>query len=175
VDTPSGELVGGSVWVANEALLPGLSDHSSDGRSGQVSGRYRSQSVKRVPGLDIQRDGMVDMLYAARLKSGGVGGRPWSMAAVHHVHTQLGKLLKTLGARDSSCATSSLLADALRSATRDRAPDMTVWTPDELRRLLTFADGYRAGPMVHVAAMTGMRRGRVGCTPMGQSTSLDRR
>ena len=104
----------------------------------------------------------LDGLYATLLKSGGVGGRPLSMTTVHHVHTQLGKLLHDAERKGLVMRNVARLADAPSlAAARDRAPDMNVWTPDELRRFLEFAEDYRAGPMLHLAAMTGMRRGEV--------------
>ena len=116
-------------------------------------GSYRLQDLRPTD---------LDDLYAALLKSGGVGGRPLSMTTVHHVHTQLGKLLHDAERKGLVMRNVARLADAPSlAAARDRAPDMNVWTPGELRRFLEFAEDYRAGPMLHLAAMTGMRRGEV--------------
>ncbi|WP_395160076.1 Arm DNA-binding domain-containing protein [Ilumatobacter sp.] len=113
-------------------------------------GSYRLQDLRPTD---------LDDLYAALLRSGGVGGRPLSMTTVHHVHTQLGKLLDDAERKGLVMRNVASLADAPSlAAARDRAPDMNVWTPDELRRFLEFSEDYRAGPMLHPAAMTGMRR-----------------
>lgn len=116
-------------------------------------GSYRLQDLRPTD---------LDDLYAALLKSGGVGGRPLSMTTVHHVHTQLGKLLHDAERKGLVMRNVARLADAPSlAAARDRAPDMTVWTPDELRRFLEFVEEYRAGPMLHLLALTGMRRGEI--------------
>lgn len=116
-------------------------------------GSYRLQDLRPTD---------LDDLYAVLLKSGGVDGRPLSMTTVHHVHTQLGKLLHDAERKGLVMRNVARLADAPSlAAARDRAPDMNVWTPDELRRFLEFAEDYRAGPMLHLAAFTGMRRGEV--------------
>jgi integrase len=61
------------------------------------------------------------------------------------------------------------------AAARDRAPEMNVWSPDELSRFLRHVENYRAGALVHLAAMTGMRRGelvalRWGAVDLARST-----
>lgn len=47
------------------------------------------------------------------------------------------------------------------AAARDRASDMKVWWPDELGRFFRYVENYRAGAIIHLAAMTGMRRGEL--------------
>lgn len=104
----------------------------------------------------------LDDLYAELLRSGGVTGRPLSMSTVHHVHTAIGKLLHDAERKGLVVRNVARLADApSMAAARDRAPDMNVWTPDELSRFLRYAESYRAGALVHLAAMTGMRRGEL--------------
>jgi integrase len=84
------------------------------------------------------------------------------MTTVHHVHTQLGKLLHDAERKGLVMRNAARLADAPSFAVaRDRALNMNVSTPDELRRFLEFSEDYRAGPTLHLAAMTGMRRGEV--------------
>ena len=104
----------------------------------------------------------LDDLYAELLRSGGVTGRPLSMSTVHHVHTAIGKLLHDAERKGLVVRNVARLADApSMAAARDRAPDMNVWTPDELSRFLRYAENYRAGALVHLAAMPGMRRGEL--------------
>jgi len=118
----------------------------------------------------------LDELYARLLRSGGVGGRPLSMSTVHHVHVQLGKLLHDAERKGLVVRNVARLADApSMAAARDRAPDMTVWRPNELSQFLGFSAAYRAGSMIHLAAMTGMRRGelvalRWGAVDLSRST-----
>ena len=39
-----------------------------------------------------------------------------------------------------------------------RAPEQTIWGSDELRSFLQIVEGHRYGPLMRVAAMTGLRR-----------------
>ncbi len=104
----------------------------------------------------------LDDLYAELLRSGGIKGRPLSMSTVHHVHTAIGKLLHDAERKGLVVRNVARLADApSMAAARDRAPEMNVWTPDELSRFLHYVENYRAGALIHVAAMTGMRRGEL--------------
>lgn len=104
----------------------------------------------------------LDNLYAKLLDSGGSNGRPLSMTTVHHVHTQLGKLLHDAERKGLIVRNVARLADGpSMAAARDRAPDMNVWTPAELAHFLEFVEGYRAGSLMHLAALTGMRRGEL--------------
>ena len=104
----------------------------------------------------------LDKLYAELLRAGGVGGRPLSMTTVHHVHTLLGKMLHDAERKGLVVRNVARLADAPSMvAARDRAPEMNVWSPDELSRFLRYVENYRAGALVHLAAMTGMRRGEL--------------
>lgn len=116
-------------------------------------GSYRLQDLRPTD---------LDDLYAALLKSGGVDGRPLSMTTVHRVHTQRGNLLHNAEPKGLVMRNVARLTDAPSlAAARDRAPDMNVWTPDELCRFFEFVEDYRAGPMLHLLAMTGMRRGEI--------------
>jgi len=104
----------------------------------------------------------LDDLYAELLRSGDVKGRPLSMSTVHHVHTAIGKLLHDAERKGLVVRNVARLADApSMAAARDRAPDMNVWTPDELSRFLRYVENYRAGALIHLAVMTGMRRGEL--------------
>jgi len=104
----------------------------------------------------------LDDLYAELLRSGDVKGRPLSMSTVHHVHTAIGKLLHDAERKGLVVRNVGRLADApSMAAARDRAPDMNVWTPDELSRFLRYVENYRAGALIHLAVMTGMRRGEL--------------
>lgn len=104
----------------------------------------------------------LDELYAELLRAGGVSGGPLSMTTVHHVHTLVGKLLHDAERKGLLVRNVARLADApSMAAARDRAPDMKVWSPDELGRFLRYVENYRAGAIIHLAAMTGMRRGEL--------------
>jgi integrase len=132
-----------------------------------IAGYRRTMKLYVLPRLGSRklqdlRATDLDDLYAELLRSGGVKGRPLSMSTVHHVHTAIGKLLHDAERKGLVVRNVARLADApSMAAARDRAPDMNVWTPDELSRFLRYAENYRAGALVHLAAMTGMRRGEL--------------
>lgn len=84
------------------------------------------------------------------------------MSSVHHVHAALNKLLND--AERSGLVTRNVarLASAPSMTTaRARAPEMTVWTPDQLTRFLTSIEGNRNTALFRVLALTGMRRGEL--------------
>jgi len=140
----------------------------TQGRKVSTIAGYR-QTMKlyvlpRLGSLKLQdlRATDLDDLYAELLRSGDVKGRPLSMSTVHHVHTAIGKLLHDAERKGLVVRNVGRLADApSMAAARDRAPDMNVWTPDELSRFLRYVENYRAGALIHLAVMTGMRRGEL--------------
>ena len=104
----------------------------------------------------------LDQLYAKLLRDGGLRGRPISMTTVHHVHVQLGKMLHDAERKGLVIRNVARLADApSQASSRSSAPEMTVWTPAELQQFLEFSASYRAGPMLRLLAMTGIRRGEL--------------
>ena len=132
-----------------------------------IAGYRRTMKLYVLPRLGSRklqdlRATDLDDLYAELLRSGGVKGRPLSMSTVHHVHTAIGKLLHDAERKGLVVRNVARLADApSMAAARDRAPDMNVWTPDELSRFLRYVENYRAGALIHLAVMTGMRRGEL--------------
>lgn len=85
------------------------------------------------------------------------GGGGLSLRTLRYVHAILSKALgdaerKGLVARNVA----RLSSPPKSSATR--APEQTTWTPDELRSFLRMVEGHRYGPLMRVAAMTGLRR-----------------
>lgn len=59
------------------------------------------------------------------------------------------------------------------SATASRAPDMAVWTPDELAAFLEATNGHHHAALFRLAALTGLRRGEVAGLRWGD-INLDR-
>ncbi len=104
----------------------------------------------------------LDRLYAHLLKTNGKRGKPISKTTVHHVHVQLGKMLNDAERKGLVIRNVARLADApSQASSRNAAPEMKVWTPAELQRFLTHVGSYRAGPMLRLMAMTGIRRGEL--------------
>jgi integrase len=147
---------------------PWLDGLANQGRKPSTLHGYRqvfeNHVLPRLGAVPLQelRSADLDRLYAELLRSGRRGGGGLSMSSVHHVHAALNKLLND--AERSGLVTRNVarLASAPSLTTaRARAPEMTVWTPDELARFLASAEGNRNAAMFRVLALTGLRRGEL--------------
>ena len=164
----SGGFVAPSRTTLAEFVEPWLDGLANQGRKPSTLQGYRTRvrepraaPARRRP-LQELRAADLDALYAELLRSGRRGGGGLSMSSVHHVHAALNKLLND--AERSGVVTRNVarLASAPSLTTaRARAPEMTVWTPDELSRFLESIDGNRNAAMFRVLALTGMRRGEL--------------
>ena len=75
------------------------------------------------------------------------------MSSVHHVHAALNKLLNDAERTGLVTRNVARLASAPSLTTaRAGAPEMTVWTPDELSRFLESIDGNRNAAMFRLLA-----------------------
>lgn len=86
-------------------------------------------------------------------------GTGLSKRSVRYIHTTLHKALNdgVKGVLARNVAT----AAGAPSPKSTRAPEMQWWTPEQLRTFLAFKADEAVGPIFHLAAMTGMRRGEV--------------
>ena len=103
----------------------------------------------------------LDKLYAKLLVSGRrqrEGGL--SPRSVRYVHTVLRKALAD-AVRKGTLATNVADAADPPRARDTKAPEMSWWTPAELRTFLNFTATEHLGSLFHTASMTGMRRGEV--------------
>jgi integrase len=120
-----------------------------------LSPALAGRRVDQVTATDLDR------LYANLLKTGlrqREGGL--SPRSVRYVHTVLSKALSD-GIRKGQLPRNVALMASPPSAKSARAPEMTVWTASQLKKFLAFTSDEALGPLFHVAAMTGMRRGEV--------------
>lgn len=112
--------------------------------------------------LQDLRTAELDQLYTRLLRRGGSGGKPLSLTTVHHVHTQLVKMLNDAERKGLIIRNVARQADApSMSAARQARGEMSVWTPAELSAFLAHSSESRSGPLMRLMAMTGMRRGEV--------------
>jgi integrase len=126
-------------------------------RYGRMVGTYVSPRIGDVP-LQQLSALELDRLYATLATEGrerGAGGL--SLRTVRYVHAILSKALgdaerKGLVARNVARLTSPPKSSATR------APEQTTWTPVELRSFLELMKDHRYGPLMRVAAVTGLRR-----------------
>lgn len=102
----------------------------------------------------------LDGLYSALATSGKRDGSALSLRTVRYVHSIIGKALadaERKGLVNRNVA--RLASPPATSATR--APEMTAWTPGELRSFLASVEDHHHGVLFRVAAMTGLRRAEV--------------
>lgn len=112
--------------------------------------------------LQDLRTSELDELYTRLLRRGGASGQGLSLTTVHHVHTQIVKMLNDAERKGLVVKNVARLADAPSlSAARQARGEMSVWTPSQLAKFLEHATWSRSGPMVRLLAMTGMRRGEL--------------
>jgi len=116
----------------------------------------RSHVIAHLGGVRLQslQPGQLDQLYARLLASG------LSPRTVRYAHSVVRKGLsdamkKGLVVRNVADAASPPSA---RSA---QPPEMGFWSPAELDRFLVHVSGDALGPLFHLTAMTGLRRGEV--------------
>lgn len=102
----------------------------------------------------------LDTMYAELLAGGNMRteGRALSARTVRYVHTIVRKALsdatrKGLLVRNPSDAATPPSAKAAK------APEMSFWSPSELRRFLSANEGDDLYPMLRLVAMSGLRRG----------------
>ncbi|HZJ26831.1 MAG TPA: tyrosine-type recombinase/integrase [Acidimicrobiia bacterium] len=98
----------------------------------------------------------LDRLYADLL-AGKRSGRPLARRTVRYIHTVLGKALRD-AVRTDLIARNVARRATPPSAASARSPEMSVWTPDELREFLEVSAGSHHAAMLRVAALTGLRR-----------------
>ena len=144
-----------------EAWIDGL---ATAGRRPSTIASYRRTAtayVQRYPVANVPLQALtaveLDRLYSTLATSGKRDGSGLSLRTVRYVHSIVGKALgdaerKGLVSRNVA----RLASPPATSATR--APEMTVWTPEQLRAFLESVSESHHAAMLRVAAMTGLRR-----------------
>lgn len=102
----------------------------------------------------------LDALYAHLLRKGGERTPAGlSLTTVHQVHVIVGKALHDAERKGLVVRSVARLASPpTQAAARADAPEMQVWSPAELRTFLSEIEGDRWTPVIHLLAMTGLRR-----------------
>ncbi|MGI9052486.1 MAG: tyrosine-type recombinase/integrase [Ilumatobacteraceae bacterium] len=163
----------GAFVAPNRLTLAEFADVWLDGLANQgrrpstlrgYRGDLRRCVLPRLGGMALQDIRVIDIdaLYAHLLRSGRRGGGGLSMSTVHHVHTALNKLFND--AERKGLVTKNVVrlsTHPSQTAARASAPEMTVWTPDELATFLRAIEGNRNETMFRLAALTGMGRGEL--------------
>lgn len=118
-----------------------------------------SDDVAGVP-LQALQAVELDRLYSKLATSGKRDGKGLSLRTVRYVHSIVGKALSDAERKGLVNRNVARLASPpATSATR--APEMTAWTPNELRTFLDSVTDHHHGTLFRVAAMTGLRRAEV--------------
>jgi integrase len=138
-----------------------------DGRAGHrrttIAGYRQLLRIHVVPAIgDIPLQDLsaldLDALYARLHATGSPGGRgPPGNRTIRYVHMMLGKALGDAERKGLVQRNVARLATP-PSPSSARSPEVTVWTPEELRAFLEFSAASPHGPLLRVAAMTGLRR-----------------
>lgn len=105
------------------------------------------------------RPSTVTKFYRDLMASGGKAGRPLSSRTVAYVHAVLRKAFRDAVNVDEVLS-SSPVEKAKRPRQEVKEPG-TVWTTDQLKAFLRFAQDHRLWAFFHVAAYTGARRGEL--------------
>ena len=96
----------------------------------------------------------LDALYSKLLARG------LSMSTVRKLHAMLGKALND-ATRKGLIAVNVARVATPPSASASKAPEMTFWTPAELRAFLASVNKHPMYPLFRLAAMSGLRRGEL--------------
>ncbi|MGK2947424.1 MAG: tyrosine-type recombinase/integrase [Acidimicrobiales bacterium] len=83
-----------------------------------------------------------------------------SLRTVRYIHTIVSKALSDAERKGLIPRNPARLATP-PAASATRAPEMTVWTPGELRQFMDATASHHHGTLIRVAAMTGLRRGEL--------------
>jgi integrase len=120
-----------------------------------VTPALRAKRVDKLTASDL------DVLYSDLLASGrrqAEGGL--SPRSVRYCHTVIQKALGD-AVKKGELARNVATSASPPSAKSTKAPEMSWWTPEQLRTFLALTSDEALGPLFRVAAMTGMRRGEV--------------
>ncbi len=162
----SGTFVEPSRLTLRSYLAQWLSGLVNIGRAPTTLRNYRGKVdlyvLPRIGDMPLQelRATDLDALYADLLTHGGTrGDGRLSLATVHQVHVILGKALHDAERKGLvSRSVARLASPPTLTAARSQAPEMNVWTPAELQTFLASLEGDPWAAVLHVLAMTGMRR-----------------
>lgn len=146
-----------------DGWLAGL---ESAGRKPSTTSDYRKKVNRHVrPHLgSVELQALtplhLDHLYAQLRREGKASGGGLSLRTVRYVHSLMHTALASAERKGLVQRNVARLASP-PSASSARAPEMTVWTPAELRAFLDGVADHHHGPLFRLTAMTGMRRGEV--------------
>ncbi|MGH8878623.1 MAG: tyrosine-type recombinase/integrase, partial [Stackebrandtia sp.] len=127
-----------------------------------LSYRYLVELVKPHIGkirLQAVRPARITRMYRDLVTEGGTTGKGLSPRTVAHVHAVLRKAFGDAVNTDQLIAVNPV-ARAKRPRVENDEPG-NVWTVDELRRFLGFAERHRLYAFFHLAAYSGARRGEL--------------
>jgi integrase len=112
--------------------------------------------IPAIGGVDLQALTALhlDRLYADLLARG------LAMSTVRKVHVVLGKALSDAERKAIVNRNVARLATPPASSAA-KAPEMKFWTPQELSTFLTSISGHHHYALIHLAALTGLRRGEL--------------
>jgi integrase len=99
----------------------------------------------------------LDALYSELATEGRRNGSGLSLRTVRYVHSIIGKALSDAERKGLVTRNVARRASPPRTSAT-RAPEMAVWTPDELRVFLDRTADHHHGALLRLGGMTGLRR-----------------
>jgi len=164
----TGAFVAPSRLTFNEFVSPWLDGLTNQGRKPSTLSGYRktldNYVLPRLGAVALQdlRVTDLDALYADLLRTGRRVGGGLSLSSVHRVHGVVNKLLNDAERKGLVTKNVARLTNhPSQTAARASAPEMQVWTPDQLAHFLETIQGNRNEALFRLAALTGMRRGEL--------------
>ena len=145
--------------MARRAPGKGLRPSTVDGYRRCLDYVLPDLGPKRLDALTVHD---LDALYGRLLES-GKRKKPYgglSPRSVRYVHTVVHKALSDAVKKGTLTRNVADVASP-PSAKSTKPPEQSWWTPEELKRFLDLTADEPLGPLFHVAALTGMRRGEV--------------
>lgn len=148
-------------------LADWLDGLAAQGRKASTIAGYREKVGSYVMAHDVAHVPLqaltavdLDAFYGWMATGAGRQGKGVSPRTRRYVHTIVAKALADAERKGIVVRNVARLASP-PSTTAARAPEPDVWSPGELARFLDSVADHHHGPLFHVAAMTGMRRGEL--------------
>ncbi len=164
-DAQTGKLVSWSRTTFGAYLDDWTDGLATVGRRPSTIAGYREKIGSYVkPALgDVELQALMpldlDRLYTS-MRRGGRRGGPLSLRTIRLTHTIIAKALHDAERKGLIQQNPARLASPPAQATT-HAPEMAIWTTDELAAFLASTAGHHHAALFRLAAMTGLRRGEV--------------
>jgi integrase len=151
-------------YLVNE-WLPALESTLRPATIASYQGAVENHLVPALGAIPLQKLNAthIETMYGALMsepRRGRTGARPLASSTVHQVHVVLHRALRDAVRKGRRMSNPCDAAMPPRRAQASKA-GLHVWTAEQLGTFLALSRPTRLGPLWHLVAMTGMRRGEV--------------